>query len=95
MFVLNTEKGTSLFKQVENNLYYDRYDWNVIKKGNRFNGVEKVPDKRNRFFEEIRSHSFDNGVRKYLNPFKDWKLVYYHLPKWIREIGMIILGGRS
>ena len=95
MFVLNTEKGTSLFKQVENNLYYDRYDWNVIKKGNRFNGVEKVPDKRNRFFEEIRSHSFDKGVRKYLNPFKDWKLVYYHLPKWIREIGMIILGGRS
>lgn len=95
MYVLNTEKGERLFKQVENKLHYDRYDWNVIKKENRFNGVERIPDKRNRFLEEIRIHSFDKAVRKYLNPFRDWRWIYYKLPGWIRKTGMKILGGRS
>ena len=32
-------------------------------------------------------------VRKYLNSYKDWRMIYYHLPKWLRGFGRKVFGG--
>lgn len=69
------------------------YEWETIRYDNRFCGGEDMPETRKRFMEMTSNGQFEKAVKKYLNPYKNWRILYYHLPKWIRELGRKVLGG--
>ncbi len=93
MFVCNTEKGQNFFETVKDSLKVMSYEWETIRYNNRFCGGEDMPAVRKPFMDMISSGQFEKAVKKYLNPYKNWRILYYHLPKWIREFGRKVLGG--
>lgn len=93
MFVCNTPKGQDFFETVKDRLKVTDYEWEIIRQNNRFNGGEVMPIMRKPFMDMIANGDFKKAVKKYLNPYKNWRMIYYHMPKWLRELGRKVLGG--
>lgn len=91
MFVCNTEKGQSFLESVKNRLYIESYEWDILKQNNRFGGVETPPSQRSSFLESFSERSFEYVVKHYLNPYKNWRLIYYKTPAIIRNFVRRIL----
>ena len=91
MFTCNTKKGVKYLSSVKEHLKIKEYDWNVIRNNNRFSGEEIMPDKRSDYMELIANGKYEEAVGKFLNYRTDWRYYYYHLPKFIRELGNKLL----
>lgn len=86
MYRCNTPKGASFFNSIENKVEQFPFDWDVIKKENRFNEGGEVPIEKELLLKSIKQNGFDRTVRSMLNPLCDIKrLVFYHLPLWLRK----------
>ncbi len=86
MYVINTDKGRKLFDSVKLKLFVKGYDWEIIKRNNRFGGVEVSPTERKKFLNSINKEPFEKTVQKFLNPYKDWRLIYYRMPSAVRNL---------
>ena len=91
MYVCNTDKGQSFFDAVKDSLVVKEYDWLTIKSNNRFDGIEKMPAKRNAYFEMIANGEYVKSVKTFFAYWKDWRYYYYHMPKFFRGLGNKLL----
>lgn len=87
MFVCNTAKGEALFQTVREELFVEDFDWDILRRNNRFHSDGGRPQERYDFMESVAEESFDVTVRRYLSPIRDWKrLLYYKMPAFLRNI---------
>ena len=91
MFVCNTELGQKFFDTIRNDIVVKEYDWETIRSNNRFLGKEEMSKKREYYLNLLADDQYDCSVKKCLAYKKDWRFYYYHLPKWIRNIGNKLL----
>lgn len=90
MFVCNTEKGKTMFKNIHEQLFVKEMPWELIVENNRFSNNEKKP-KAWKDFLLLSMLDYPKAVDKYLNPYKDWKYYYYKSPKFIQTLGQKLL----
>lgn len=86
MFVCNTSKGEEFFQSIKDKLFVKKFEWVVLRSNNRFSSGENRPKKQRDFMNSVATESFDVTVKKYLNPIKNWKLLYYKMPAFLRNI---------
>ncbi len=92
MFVCHTPRGESFFQSVTSKLFVETFDWEILKKSNRFGGVEIPPANREAFLKMVAEEPFEHVVRRYLNPYKNWRLIYYKSPAFIRKFARKRIG---
>ncbi len=92
MYVCNTDKGQTLFDTVKDHMYTEDFDWEILRKSNRFGGTENPPSQRQDFLNAVAERPFGYVVKQYLNPYWDWRLIYYKTPGFIRNFARKILG---
>lgn len=93
MLLVNTSRGQELFESVSEKIYYKNMDARVLYQNNRFSTAGERPKERREFMETVANESFDTAVKQFLSPKRDWgKIVYYKLPKALRDIAMRLLG---
>lgn len=95
MFLCNTPKGLSFFDSIRGCLVVFPLSWDDIKTENRFFGQENAPKEREELLLCIRNNGFDRAARTLLNPWNDWKrLFYYNLPSFVRKSVFKIISGK-
>lgn len=91
MFACNTRKGIEYLSSVKEQLKISEYDWDIIRNNNRFSGKETMSNRRSEYMELVANGNFEKAVGKFLDYKTDWRYYYYHMPKFIRELGRKIL----
>lgn len=95
MIVCNNQKGFGLLKQIKNDLFLKEYSWDIIKENGRFKKDEFKPRNRLNYIQTLTQSGSIAAYNKFLNYKKDWHYYYYHLPKWIRDLGIKLLRGKN
>lgn len=95
MVICNTQKGLSFFLKSERELWVRSMDLSVLAENNDCLLNPTVPHKsRAAFFDDKKKNGLESAIKKYLNPKKEWsRIVYYKLPKVLREIAKNVLIG--
>lgn len=87
MFVCNSLIGETFFNSVKETLFIKSFEWDVLKTNNRFHSDGNRPKDQYEFMESIATKPFEETVKKYLRPIRDWKrLIYYKSPSFFRNI---------
>ena len=95
MLLVNTEKGIKLFDQIEDKIYFQQMDSEIICKNNRFLDEVVIPASVPAFRESVAQEPFEVTVKRFLKPSRDWKkLIYYKSPKFIRKAAFKLFGGK-
>jgi coenzyme F420-reducing hydrogenase beta subunit len=87
MFVCNSLSGETFLNSVKEDLFIKSFDWDILKVNNRFHSEGNKPKEQHQFMESIATETFEETVKKYLKPIRDWKrLIYYKSPSFLRNI---------
>lgn len=86
MLMVNTPKGQKYFDLIRSHIYFQEMDKEILYQNNRFSGEVVIPKQQQAFRESVATEPFGITVKRFLKPSRDWKkLIYYHLPGFIRK----------
>lgn len=87
MFMVNTPKGYGWFKKINNQMFFQEIDKEIIYKNNRFSDEKIKSPKSKEFFDFMDDNGFEATCKKYFRPYKEWKkYLYYSMPVWLKNL---------
>ncbi len=87
MILVNTPKGQKYFDSVRENIYFRKMATEILYHNNRFTNDMVIPSEQPAFRKSIETEPFEITVKRFLKPSGDWKkLIYYHLPGFLRKL---------